>query len=38
MTVDTALNILQTALDRCRVDDIRTPGIYGALTSKAIPR
>ena len=32
MTVDTALNILQTALDRCRVDDIRTPGIYGALT------
>jgi hypothetical protein len=32
MTVDKALNILQSALDRCRVDDIRTPGVYGALT------
>jgi hypothetical protein len=32
MTVDSALEILQSALDRCRVDDIRTPGIYGALT------
>jgi hypothetical protein len=32
MTVDSALNILQPALDRCRVEDIRTPGIYSALT------
>jgi len=32
MTVDGAVNILQSALDRCRVDDIRTPGIYAALT------
>jgi hypothetical protein len=30
--VDKALNILQSALDHCRVDDIRTPGVYGALT------
>ena len=32
MTVDNALNILQRALDHCRVDDIDTPGIYGALS------
>jgi len=32
MTVDSALNILESALNRCRVDDIRTPGIYGVLT------
>ena len=32
MTVQSALNILQSAVDHCRVDDIRTPGIYGALT------
>lgn len=32
MTIDKALNILQSALDRCRVEDVRTPGIYDALT------
>ena len=32
MTVDKALSILQSALDRCRVEDIRKPGVYGALT------
>jgi len=32
MTVDKALNILQSAVDRCRVHDVRTPGIYDALT------
>jgi hypothetical protein len=32
MTVDKALDILQFALDRCRVENVRTPGIYDALT------
>jgi hypothetical protein len=32
MTVDKALNILQSAVDRCRVHDVRTPGVYDALT------
>jgi len=32
MTIDKSLHILQSALDRCRVEDVRTPGIYEALT------
>ena len=32
MTLDRAFNILQSAVARCRVEDVRTPGIYGALT------
>jgi hypothetical protein len=37
MTIDKALNILQSALDRCRVEDVRTPGIYDALTFLETP-
>jgi len=32
MTVEKAFIILQSALERCRVEDVRTPGIYDALT------